>query len=488
MKRKPDLRGKLRGDSAPPDLEREIAAAVVDHREGRLAEAEAGYRRILEDAPDHTGALHNLGIIAAEDGRHEAALELFERALAVDPGYAQAHLNKGGALQELGRLDAALTSYDRALAVEPGMAEAHSRTGDILMRQLRFADAVAGYRDALARDADHYGAHWGLGLALTAVDRRGEALEQFGWTASYRRRRALLAPVRVTSRARLRHDGAQCRHLAAAGVDPGRFAALADAYDSVERDIDWAQAGDRPVALTDDQRRRLEDAYDLPIHVAGAPEAPGSAINRSLDVAAITASYVAATPGVATIDDLLTPAALSGLRRFLLDSTIWFDLTHIEGFLAAYLEDGLACPLLLQIAGDLRRAFPAILGDQPLTQLWAFKCLTGDKGIDVHADAGAVSVNFWLTPDSANRDPDHGGLVVYRTPPPVGWKLSNYDDDIEPIRAFLAEHDSDRVIVPYRENRAVLFDSALFHESGAVDFKPGYRNHRINMTMLFGTA
>ena len=40
--------------------------------------------------------------------------------------------------------------------------------------------------------------------------------------------------------------------------------------------------------------------------------------------------------------------------------------------------------------------------------------------------------------------------------------------------------------VPYRENRAVIFDSDLFHRTDTLRFKPGYENRRINVTMLFG--
>ena len=49
------------------------------------------------------------------------------------------------------------------------------------------------------------------------------------------------------------------------------------------------------------------------------------------------------------------------MQRFLLESTIWHDFSHIDGFVASYLEDGLACPLLLQIADELR-AFDAVGG------------------------------------------------------------------------------------------------------------------------------
>ena len=41
--------------------------------------------------------------------------------------------------------------------------------------------------------------------------------------------------------------------------------------------------------------------------------------------------------------------------------------------------------------------------------------------------------------------------------------------------------------VPYRANRAVIFDSDLFHETDQIAFKEGYLNRRINITMLYGT-
>jgi hypothetical protein len=51
---------------------------------------------------------------------------------------------------------------------------------------------------------------------------------------------------------------------------------------------------------------------------------------------------------------------------------------------------------------------------------------------------------------------------------------------------FLDESGARAITVPHRQNRAVLFNSDLFHETGALSFKPGYENRRINVTMLFG--
>ena len=205
---------------------------------------------------------------------------------------------------------------------------------------------------------------------------------------------------------------------------------------------------------------------------------------NAADRAALTAQFE--EQGAIAVDDLLTPPALDALRRFLLESTIWHDFSHIDGFVASYLEDGLACPLLLQIADELRHAFPEILGEHPLSQAWAFKGLRAQAAVDVHADDAAVSVNFWVTPTEANLDPGRGGLVVCRAPPPDDWEIKDYDADRARIVTFLEQKAADSLVVPYRQNRAVLFRSRLFHHSDRPEFASRYENHRINLTLLYG--
>jgi hypothetical protein len=95
-------------------------------------------------------------------------------------------------------------------------------------------------------------------------------------------------------------------------------------------------------------------------------------------------------------------------------------------------------------------------------------------------------VNFWVTPDDANLAPDRGGLRVCRTPPPAGWELTSYHADQARVVTFLEQQADNTLLVPYRENRAVLFESRLFHYSDAPNFDKSYQNHRINLTMLFG--
>ena len=64
-------------------------------------------------------------------------------------------------------------------------------------------------------------------------------------------------------------------------------------------------------------------------------------------------------PQIVVIDDLLTPEALQKLQRFCWGSTVWRKVYN-EGYLGAMPEDGFACPLLAQIAEELRAVFPTI--------------------------------------------------------------------------------------------------------------------------------
>ena len=54
------------------------------------------------------------------------------------------------------------------------------------------------------------------------------------------------------------------------------------------------------------------------------------------------------------------------------------------------------------------------------------------------------------------------------------------------IREELKKSKGNTKVIPYNENRAVIFNSNLFHETDIYEFKEGYENRRINVTLLFG--
>ncbi|MEE8274690.1 MAG: sulfotransferase [Alphaproteobacteria bacterium] len=160
---------------APPPVAEALAAAVRLHEEGRLAEAAAGYERVLAAQPDHAQALHNLGLIAHARGDCAAAAGLIGKAIAAGDAPAAYHANLGAVLRDRGETEAAVASYRRALDIDRDLAAAHNGLGGALEDGGRTADAVEAYRRAVALEPDYAEAHNNLGGALAEVGRLADA-------------------------------------------------------------------------------------------------------------------------------------------------------------------------------------------------------------------------------------------------------------------------------------------------------------------------
>jgi hypothetical protein len=108
--------------------------------------------------------------------------------------------------------------------------------------------------------------------------------------------------------------------------------------------------------------------------------------------------------------------------------------------------------------------------------------------LNIHADAAAVNVNFWITEDEANLNPATGGLVVYDREAPSNWNFKEYNSDRNKpkILRWLNDVGAQAIKIPYRANRAVVFNSDLFHETDDASFKDDYQSRRINITLLYG--
>jgi Flp pilus assembly protein TadD len=388
------------------EFDKLVADAIVHHKAGRLGEAEASYRVALAMSPGHPVITHNLGVVVAAQGKHHSAIGVFDEVIAAEPQYASAHYNRAVALQALGQTREAIRGFGCARALEPG----------------------------------HYDAHRALGFLWLAEGERGRALDHFARTYELRRGedRTGMAAKSLThsTRNKLIHDSEQFRFLSKRRRDGQRFEMLARMYTEVAKDVSI-----EVTKLSDNQLDMLGDDYNTAINICSTPEVMGRAVSERPDHEVIMQRFNELQTGVVMFDYLLTPLALLGLKRHLLESTIWHDFNHIGGFVASYLEDGLACPLLLQIAAELRTSFPELLGKHPLTQAWAFKGLEAHAAIDAHADDAAISVNFWVTPNEANLDPDGGGLAVCLVPPPVTWEVRDYNADKDRIVAVPGRND-----------------------------------------------
>jgi len=81
--------------------------ATDHHQAGRLPEAEAIYRAVLESEPAHTGASYNLALIALQRGRPGEAVPVMREAVEREPGNASHWMNYAVALAGSGQPKAA---------------------------------------------------------------------------------------------------------------------------------------------------------------------------------------------------------------------------------------------------------------------------------------------------------------------------------------------------------------------------------------------
>ena len=166
------------------EAERAATALIEDglahHRVGRIAEAEASYRRALERVGDHADALHLAGLAAFQSGRPDAALPDLARAAAVAPLFAQFHADHALAAMALGRSGEAGGALRRGLSLEPSIPDAWSTLGMVGQQTGEYAASVNRVRRAATIEAQNPAAHIALGTLLAASRDLAGAAKAFG--------------------------------------------------------------------------------------------------------------------------------------------------------------------------------------------------------------------------------------------------------------------------------------------------------------------
>lgn len=170
-----------------PALHSNVELAAVDatfdgalnaHQSGRVLEAQAAYRRILERAPDYAPALHFLGVSYGQSGDLLEAERLIRKSIQIQelPDYFS---NLALVLDQQGKQEEVETAYRNALRLDPGNVLIHRNLGDLLVAAARHADAEQAYRGALALQPDDADTHFKLGLVLAELRRTTEAVDAY---------------------------------------------------------------------------------------------------------------------------------------------------------------------------------------------------------------------------------------------------------------------------------------------------------------------
>jgi tetratricopeptide (TPR) repeat protein len=167
-------------EAAEPKHVWAINEAAADLRAlGRLDEAEAGYRRLLEISPGHAHGQIGLGYCARQRGDRAASLALFQAAAAADPSFTWARIEMAGDLRELGRLDEAEAVCLEILAEQPNYAESHLALGHCARKRGNRAAALARFQAAAAADPENMWARNETATELRELGQLQAAAERY---------------------------------------------------------------------------------------------------------------------------------------------------------------------------------------------------------------------------------------------------------------------------------------------------------------------
>lgn len=159
-----------------------LKESIELHRQGRIDEAEAGYRAHLAVQPDDVDALHLLGMLRAQRGDFVEGATLLARAHELAPEDAETELALASLRYCEGDLEAARRGFHRALTLDPNLAGAHAGIGQLALLRGDAVEAERHFRTAL-RAGEEPQSLAGIGALLVARGEHDAALRHISRAA-----------------------------------------------------------------------------------------------------------------------------------------------------------------------------------------------------------------------------------------------------------------------------------------------------------------
>ena len=158
--------------------------AVRLHEQGKLDEAEAVYRQLLEISPENTDLLHLLGMIALQRRSFDSAIDLLYKAVRLCPESEAYEFTLAQALQDAGHPKEALEHYQAVLERNDTFPETYHNMGIIYRFEGEIEEAKRLFRKALEMRPDFSSAYVNLALierdeghSQTATDLLDQAIK-----------------------------------------------------------------------------------------------------------------------------------------------------------------------------------------------------------------------------------------------------------------------------------------------------------------------
>jgi len=125
----------------------------------------------------------------------------------------------------------------------------------------------------------------------------------------------------------------------------------------------------------------------------------------------------------------------------------------------------------------------SFLNENDYSRGWSLRFNTTGTGVGPHTDPAQYTVNVWVTPNHSLANENSNGLIMYRKRFDNKRWMETYNWTLDESKEYVKH--SRKVNIPYKFNRAVIFESNQFHETDNVIMKPGVNNCRVSYTFLY---
>jgi tetratricopeptide (TPR) repeat protein len=162
--------------SPQAELRTAFQKAVELQTAGKLDEAEAAYKAILEKSPDVPEIYQNLGQIYVTKKDYTAAETAFAKALELNPGSTDVATQLAKVYHETGQEDKAMEVMAKAAGSNPADAKAQFNQGIFLLNANKSEEAAAAFEAATKADPNMAEAYFRLGATQVGLGKLPEAI------------------------------------------------------------------------------------------------------------------------------------------------------------------------------------------------------------------------------------------------------------------------------------------------------------------------
>lgn len=164
---------------SPNNTRARINLGVILAESGSDEEAMQRYEEAAKLAPTDSGALANIGSIYAKKEQYDMALEGFKKAIELNPEDFVAHMNIGIIYKKKGDFKKAMEEYKKAIDINPHYPLVYNNIGNIYLEKGQYEEAIRFYEKAIGLNPYEAVFYANLGKAYKNKGMQQKARESF---------------------------------------------------------------------------------------------------------------------------------------------------------------------------------------------------------------------------------------------------------------------------------------------------------------------